>query len=113
MTRERGSLRRRVLAIGKVRPQWLGPALAAVMGRSAGTVEGFKYSDAMASSGIVWDEITLDAYLADTNGNIPKNRMVFPGLVKRGRPRGCHRIFEAERPMTSERPPAVTVSNLM
>lgn len=62
----------------------LGPTLSGVFGRTAGAVEGFqkKYSSAMKEAGIVWDEATLDAYLADPKGYIPKNKMAFPGLKK-------------------------------
>ncbi len=60
----------------------IGPTLAGVMGRAAGGAEGFKYSDAMAASGIVWDEAAVDAYLADPKGFIPGNKMTFAGLKK-------------------------------
>jgi cytochrome c len=60
----------------------IGPSLAGLFGRTAGTVAEFKYSDAMAASGIVWDEATLDSYLADPKNAIPGNKMVFPGLKK-------------------------------
>ncbi len=43
----------------------IAPPLAGVVGRTAGTVEGARYSAAMRASGIVWDDATLDAYLAD------------------------------------------------
>ncbi|QEX22615.1 cytochrome C protein [Hypericibacter adhaerens] len=42
-----------------------GPHLSGVFGRKAGTVEGFRYSKALPASGIVWDDQTLDSYLAD------------------------------------------------
>lgn len=58
----------------------VGPHLVGLFGRHAGTVEGFKYSDAMKEADITWDEETLDQYLADPKGYIPKNRMIFPGL---------------------------------
>jgi cytochrome c len=61
----------------------IGPYLLGIFGREAGTVEDFKhYSDAMKSSGVVWDDETLAAYLADPKGYIPGNRMAFPGLKK-------------------------------
>ncbi|MGF1611210.1 MAG: c-type cytochrome [Kiloniellales bacterium] len=62
----------------------IGPSLHGLMGRNAGTVEGFKYSDAMMNSGLTWDEETLDQYLADPKGFIPGNKMVFVGLKKEG-----------------------------
>ena len=41
-----------------------GPHLVNIMGRAAGSADGYKkYSDAMKSSGIVWNEETLDGYL--------------------------------------------------
>lgn len=60
----------------------IGPSLAGVIGRPAGTAEGFKYSDAMKESGVVWDEASIDKYLADPKGFIPGNKMAFAGLKK-------------------------------
>ena len=60
----------------------LGPNLVGLFGREAGSVEGFKYSKAMAESGITWDETTLDEYLTDPKGYVPKNKMAFRGLKK-------------------------------
>lgn len=62
----------------------LGPHLIGLFGRTSGTVEGFasKYSKAMKEAAIVWDEATLDEYLADPKGYIPKNKMAFRGLPK-------------------------------
>lgn len=58
----------------------MGPYLVGIIGRQAGTAEGFKYSDAMKESGVVWNDETLAAYLADPRAYIPGNRMFFPGL---------------------------------
>ena len=60
----------------------VGPSLHNIVGSNAGAVEGFKYSDAMKESGIVWDEASIDAYLADPKGYIPKNKMAYAGLKK-------------------------------
>ena len=60
----------------------VGPSLNGIFGRTAGTLDGFKYSKAMVESGIVWDAETISAYMADPKGYIPKNRMAFPGLKK-------------------------------
>lgn len=60
----------------------IGPSLAGVIHRPAGTVEGFKYSDAMSGAGLTWDEETLDKYLTDPKGFIPGNKMAFAGLKK-------------------------------
>jgi cytochrome c len=61
----------------------LGPSLYGVVGRKAGTAEGFKnYSPAMQKSDIVWTEENLAKYLKDPKGFIPGNRMIFAGLKK-------------------------------
>ena len=63
----------------------VGPSLHGVIGRTAGTVEGFKYSESMiqhGKDGLVWSNETIDQYLADPKGFIPKNKMAFPGLKK-------------------------------
>ena len=60
----------------------VGPSLAGLFGRTAGTVEGFKYSTAMKDSGIVWDEETLDDFLTKPKDVVPKTRMAFPGFKK-------------------------------
>ena len=58
----------------------VGPHLVGIFGREAGAVDGFNYSPAMAGSGIVWDDDTIAAYLADPRGYIAGNRMAFAGL---------------------------------
>ena len=60
-----------------------GPHLVNIMGRTAGSADGFKkYSDAMKSSGIVWNEETLDAYLENPKAYVKGTRMAFAGLRK-------------------------------
>src|SRR5690348_2973779 len=58
----------------------VGPSLAKLIDRHAGSLDGFNYSDAMKHAGIVWDAAMLDAYLADPAKVVPGNRMPFPGL---------------------------------
>jgi cytochrome c len=58
----------------------VGPHLVGIIGRKAGAVEDFKYSDNMKNSGIVWDEATIAAYLKDPKGYIQGNKMTFAGL---------------------------------
>lgn len=58
-----------------------GPSLAGLFGRQAGTAAGYdRYSPALRSSGIVWDEDTLNAWLADPAAMLPGNYMAFPGI---------------------------------
>jgi cytochrome c len=58
----------------------VGPHLVGLFGRQAGSVEGFKYSDAMTGSGVTWSEETIAEYIADPRGYIKGNRMAFVGL---------------------------------
>ncbi len=60
----------------------VGPHLVGIFGRTAGAVDGFKYSNAMANSGVVWSEETIAAYVMDPKGFIEGNRMAFAGLKK-------------------------------
>lgn len=58
-----------------------GPSLSGVYGRKAGTLQSFRrYSDALKSSGVTWDDKALDAWLADPQHDIPGNEMTFPGI---------------------------------
>ncbi|MEJ0046122.1 MAG: c-type cytochrome [Rhodospirillales bacterium] len=58
----------------------LGPSLFGVVGRKAGTLPGFNYSDAMKNANRTWGDATLDAYLANPQQNLPGVKMVFAGL---------------------------------
>lgn len=63
----------------------VGPSLHGIIGKQAGTVDGFdKYSNAMKESGLVWDDATLRAYLADPRGFLDGTRMAFRGIRKPG-----------------------------
>ena len=61
----------------------VGPSLFGVVGRTPGTLAGYKYSPAMVAfgkSGKVWDAATLNTYLSGPQAMIPKIKMFFPGL---------------------------------
>ncbi len=58
----------------------VGPNLQGVIGRKAGTSEGFTYSDAMKGSGLTWDEATFKDYITDPKKKVPGNKMVFMGI---------------------------------
>jgi cytochrome c len=60
-----------------------GPTLKDVFGRMSGSVPGFRYSRAMKNAAIVWDEASLDQFLADPQGFAPGNVMPFSGLSDR------------------------------
>lgn len=57
-----------------------GPHLVGLFGREAGGAGGFRYSAAMVDSGIVWNEESLDDFLAAPRSVVPGNRMSFAGL---------------------------------
>ena len=58
-----------------------GPSLAELWNRQAGTLPTFMpYSPALKSSGIIWNETSLDPWLTDPQGFIPENHMTFRGI---------------------------------
>lgn len=70
-------------AIGDGAQNKTGPVLTGVVGRVAGTYEGFKYSDPMAKAGqggLSWTPDQLAEYLANPKEKVPGNKMAFPGL---------------------------------
>ena len=58
----------------------VGPSLAGVVGRKAGAVDEYRYSPAMARSGITWTPAALDQYIADPQMKVPGNRMPYAGM---------------------------------
>lgn len=62
----------------------MGPSLAGIVGREAGSVSGFNYSDVLAEASFTWSAGKLDAYIADPSGEVPGNRMPFAGLKDSG-----------------------------
>jgi cytochrome c2 len=72
-------------AVGEGAKNKVGPQLNNVIGRTAGTGEDFKYSEAMAAKGeegLVWSEETLTEYLHKPKDFIPGNKMAFAGFRK-------------------------------
>ena len=62
-------------------PHKVGPNLHGVFGRTAGTSPGFKYTEAMAKSGIAWTPETMDTFLKQSGAMIPGTGMAFPGVA--------------------------------
>jgi cytochrome c len=58
----------------------VGPSLAGVVGRPAGSVPGFNYSAANKGSGITWSEQELYVYLENPKAKIPGTTMAFVGI---------------------------------
>ncbi|UPK37863.1 cytochrome c family protein [Bradyrhizobium sp. 186] len=58
-----------------------GPSLANLWGRKAGSLPSFeRYSDALKSSGIIWDDRSLDGWLTEPQRMVPENEMPFAGI---------------------------------
>lgn len=58
----------------------VGPTLAGVVGRKAGTVEGYNYSPAIKDSGIEWTPENLSKFIENPKEFLPGNKMVYAGL---------------------------------
>jgi cytochrome c len=58
----------------------VGPSLHKIVGRAAGSVAGFNYSDANKNSGITWTPQVLFEYLKDPKAYVPGTKMAFPGV---------------------------------
>jgi cytochrome c len=60
-----------------------GPSLHKIIGRPVAAIANFEYSDAMRSKGVaglVWDNATLDRYIADPESVVPGTNMSVPPL---------------------------------
>jgi cytochrome c len=57
-------------------PGKMGPPLAGVVGRKAGTVAGFAYSSALKASGVTWTADTLDAFVKAPGKTVPGTKML-------------------------------------
>lgn len=60
-------------------PRLIGPSLFGVVGAPSARLSGYDYSPAMRRAGLVWDEATLDAYIASPSAIVPGSRMSYPG----------------------------------
>jgi cytochrome c len=58
----------------------IGPSLYGVVGRKAGSLDGYTYSDAMKNANRTWNDATLDDYLTSPRQKIPGIKMIFAGL---------------------------------
>ena len=58
----------------------VGPRHCGLLGRRAGSVPGFAYSPAMQRSKLVWNERTLDRFLADPPKAVPGTTMTYAGV---------------------------------
>jgi cytochrome c len=54
----------------------LGPPLKGMIGRKAGTVPGYAYSNALKAWGQTWTTANLDQYLAKPTATVPGTKML-------------------------------------
>ena len=66
--------------VGEEAKNGVGPALNGVIGRPAGTAEGYNYSAANKGSGITWDDATFLEYIANPAAKIKGTKMAFAGI---------------------------------
>lgn len=66
--------------VGDTAKNAVGPVLNGLIGRKAGSVEGYNYSDANKKSGLTWDEATFSEYIKDPKAKIPGTKMAFAGI---------------------------------
>jgi cytochrome c len=58
-------------------PTRQGPSLFGVIGRRAGSVDGFHYSAGFAKTDFVWDDARLDAWMTNPQATIPGAVMAY------------------------------------
>ena len=58
-------------------PMRQGPPLVKIVGRPAGKVDGFRYSQGLANADFAWDEARLDAWLTNPQAVIPSVVMAY------------------------------------
>jgi cytochrome c len=66
--------------VGETAKNTVGPVLNGMVGRKAGTYEGYNYSDANKNSGLTWDEATFKEYIKNPKAKIPGTKMAFAGI---------------------------------
>ena len=67
-------------SIGEGATNKIGPPLNGLAGRKTGTMEGYDYSEANKSAGIVWDDNTFKDYIQNPTAKIPGTKMMFAGV---------------------------------
>ncbi|MET3918951.1 cytochrome c [Variovorax sp. OAS795] len=74
----------RCLACHALAADRVGPRHCGLFGRLAGSVPGFSYSEAMKKSKIVWNDKTLDRFLASPLAVVPGTAMTYDGVPDPG-----------------------------
>lgn len=63
----------------------IGPVLNGLIGRKAGTHEGYTYSQAMKDSGITWTDDSFSTYIMNPRAKVPGTKMAFAGVKDPGK----------------------------
>jgi cytochrome c len=71
--------------VGETAKNAVGPLLNGLFGRKSGTIDGYNYSEANKSSGIVWDETVFAEYIQNPRAKIPGTKMIYAGLKEEKR----------------------------
>lgn len=74
----------------------VGPNLHGMFGSNAGVKEGFRYSDVVKESGIVWSAETLEEWLVKPKDFLPGNKMAFAGVRKESDRKALITYLQAE-----------------
>jgi len=70
--------------VGDTAKHAVGPSLNNVLGRKAGSAEGYAFSDnirELGQGGLVWSEDQLGRYLENPKAVVPRGKMAFPGIA--------------------------------
>ncbi|WP_084663857.1 c-type cytochrome [Pandoraea faecigallinarum] len=67
-------------SVGPMAASGFGPQLNGLSTRRAGSLKDFEYSTAMKQSGLVWDDKTLAAFIANPGKTVPGTKMRFWGI---------------------------------
>ena len=76
--------------VGSGAKNGIGPSLNGILGRTAGTIPGFVYSDVnkeAGTKGLLWTEESLSNYLENPATFMPGNKMTYAGLKDQDRRR--------------------------
>ena len=57
--------------VGEGAKNGVGPVLNGIVGRKAGSIEGYNYTPANKNSGLTWDEPTMKEYLKNPRAKMP------------------------------------------
>jgi cytochrome c len=66
---------------GNEKAENVGPNLAGLIGRRAGSRDDFRYSGPLKRSGIEWTPAALEQFIADPQALVPGNRMPYSGMA--------------------------------